>query len=336
MSALIELAERRVVRRPLIRGGIRYLVRSRLGSLSDSASQEMLVELGESPIALHTDAANEQHYEVPAPFYELVLGSHLKYSSGYWAPHCDGLDQAEADMLSLYCERARLKDGQNVLDLGCGWGSFTLFAAARFPGSRFTAVSNSTGQREFIEARARERGLDNIRVITADVNHLELDDTFDRIVSVEMFEHVRNYAALLRRISSWLNDDGYLFVHIFCHREHVYPYETEGDGNWMDKYFFTGGLMPAIDTLLHFQDEVELDKRWIVNGTHYAKTARAWLDNLDRDRAAVRRALEPTYGTDVDRWVQRWSMFFMACEELFGYRNGEEWMVSHYRFAKRS
>ena len=223
-----------------------------------------------------------------------------------------------------------------ILDLGCGWGSFTLWAADRFPGSRFTAVSNSNGQRAYIESQAAARGLKNVEVITADVNDLRLPGIYDRIVSIEMFEHMRNYALLLNRIAGWLASDGKLFVHIFCHRHLLYPYETEGDGNWMGRYFFTSGLMPAADTLLFFQDDLRCERRWSVSGVNYEKTARAWLDNLDANESRVVQALEGTYGAaEVARWVQRWRMFFMACEELFAYRGGEEWLVCHYRFAPR-
>jgi cyclopropane-fatty-acyl-phospholipid synthase len=227
-------------------------------------------------------------------------------------------------MLELYAERAELVDGQTVLDLGCGWGSLSLWLAARHPRSRITAVSNSTSQRAFIEQRARQRGLKNLRVVTADVNALRLSaHTFDRVVSIEMFEHVRNYEQLLRRIAHWLKPDGRLFVHIFCHRELLYPFEVDGADDWMGRHFFTA-----------FQHDVKLLERWIVPGTHYAKTARAWLENLDGDRKRATAALLPLYGrNEVDRAVQRWRMFFMACEEQFGYRDGAEWLVAHYRFA---
>ena len=343
MSALIDLAEERRFPDPLVRLGIRRLVRQRLREeraddpeAQSERSTRLLSELRSSRIALDTDLANVQHYEVPAAFYRLVLGSHLKYSGCYWEKGALDLDDAEHDMLELYAERAELRDGQDVLDLGCGWGSFTLWAAPRFRDSRFTAVSNSASQRAFIEERAAQAGLGNVEVITADVNDLSLSRSFDRVVSVEMFEHVRNYALLMNRIAGWLKDDGKLFVHIFCHRNLLYPFEVEGDGNWMGRYFFTSGLMPASDTLLHFQDDLRIERRWNVSGANYQKTARAWLDNLDRHEGSVEKALEAVYGAgDVQRWVQRWRMFFMACEELFGYRGGREWLVCHYLFGKR-
>jgi cyclopropane-fatty-acyl-phospholipid synthase len=224
------------------------------------------------------------------------------------------------------------------LELGCGWGSLTLWMAARFPHSRITAVSNSHSQRAHIEARCRERGLLNVRVITQDVNRLALDiASFDRAVSVEMFEHVRNYQVLLAHIASWLRPGGKLFVHIFCHHELMYPFETQGDNNWMGRHFFTGGLMPSADTLLHFQDDLVAEEQWRLSGTHYQKTANAWLARQDHHREEVMRVMTDTYGADGARlWNQRWRMFWMACAELFGYDNGNEWLVGHYLFSKRT
>ena len=339
MSVLIDTAERGLVPDFLVRRGIRFLIGQRLSEERDAGEdrrRRLIDELSRSRIALHTDSANEQHYEVPARFFELVLGARLKYSSAFWDAGTDSLDEAEERMLDLTARRAEIGEGQAILDLGCGWGSFTLWAAARYPSSTFTAVSNSRSQREHIEMQARSRGLSNVRVLTGDVNEIELDMVFDRIVSVEMFEHVRNYAALLNKIRSWLKPTGKLFVHIFCHRYLVYPFETTGDANWMGRYFFTGGLMPAADTLLHFQDDVRIEERWQMSGSHYQRTARAWLDNMDARSDAVRHALAPTYGAAaVDRWMQRWRFFFMACEELFGYADGAEWLVCHYRFGRR-
>jgi cyclopropane-fatty-acyl-phospholipid synthase len=295
-----------------------------------------VADLRSSPIAVHTDAANRQHYEVPAAFFERVLGPRLKYSCGLWSDGVRSLADAEEAMLALTVERARLADGQRVLELGCGWGSLTLYVAERFPGSRITAVSNSRGQRGFIEARARERRLTNIDVITADVSTLSLDRRFDRVVSVEMFEHLRNYDALLERVSSWMAPAANLFVHIFTHRQFAYPYTVRDATDWMAQHFFTGGQMPSDDLLLYFQRHVSLVDHWRVDGTHYEKTSNAWLANMDRQRAALLPLFEGTYGaTNAVRWWTRWRVFFMACAELFGYRGGREWMVSHYLFEAR-
>ncbi len=341
--SLIDLCERGLIPDALTRYGIRRLCTQRLRDegaddavAAWSRFRGLLDELRKSPVAIETAAANEQHYEVPARFFELCLGKRLKYSSCYYPRGDESLDQAEEAMLALYGERAELADGQHILELGCGWGSFTLWMAERFPNARITGVSNSHSQRKHILARAAERGLGNVEIITCDVNQLQLDARFDRAVSIEMFEHMRNYATLLERISSWLNPGGKLFVHIFCHRELMYPFETEGDDNWMGRYFFTGGLMPSADTLLHFQSHLTLEQQWRLSGTHYEKTSNHWLHNQDRNREEVMRVLTAAYGEkDAAIWHQRWRMFWMACAELFGYRDGNEWLVAHYRFVRR-
>ncbi len=339
MRRVLDLAERGLLPDALIRLGARRLSRERLRQeCSDDVERAsrryaaMLDELRQSPLALQPDTANEQHYEVPAAFFRHVLGPRMKYSACYWPDGVSTLAEAETAMLALYGERARLEDGMRILDLGCGWGAFTLWAAERYPKSRILAVSNSHSQKAMIEARARALGLNNIEVRTADVNELQLDGRFDRVVSIEMFEHVRNYASLLERISGWLNEDGLLFVHIFCHRHLIYPFEDEGESNWMARHFFTGGLMPARDTLLCFQAQLRLTERWELSGNHYRKTARAWLENLDAARADATAALAGDE-TDVRRALQRWRMFFIACEALFGYSNGNEWLIAHYLFA---
>jgi cyclopropane-fatty-acyl-phospholipid synthase len=339
---MIELCERGLVPDPLTRLGIRRMCRQRLREESafdleraDQRYRELIDELRQSPIAIETAAANEQHYEVPTRFFQLCLGKRLKYSSCYYPTGTETLDQAEVAMLELYSERAGLADGQTILELGCGWGSLTLWMAERYPKSRITAVSNSNTQREHIESACRERGLTNVRIITCDVNRLELDAAqFDRCVSIEMFEHMRNYETLFKRISTWLKPGGKLFVHIFCHRSLMYPFETQGNDNWMGKYFFTGGLMPSADTLLHFQSPLRIEQRWLLPGTHYEKTANHWLANQDAHATEVLAILTKAYGiTEAKRWQQRWRMFWLACAELFGMDDGNQWLVAHYRFS---
>ena len=341
-SLLVAMAERGLIPDALLRLGIRQLCAQRLRDEHAGDAEgawgrfrELLEELRDSAIAIETDAANAQHYELPPGFFELSLGKRLKYSSCYWDDTTPDLDAAEELMLAICCERAEIRNGQDILELGCGWGSLTLWMAERYPQSRITAVSNSRPQREFIEAQCRTRNLGNVTIITHDVNTLRLDEAqFDRVVSIEMFEHMRNYEALLSRIASWLKPGGKLFVHIFCHRELMYPFETAASNDWMGRYFFTGGLMPAADTLLHFQRDLCIEQQWRLSGQHYEKTANAWLINQDAHRAQIMPVLEATYGADATLWWQRWRMFWMACAELFGYDHGNEWLVGHYRFLR--
>ncbi len=341
-SGLLGLAERGRLPDALLRHGIRRQCAQRLQEESVGGPeaqslriQRQLATLRASPVAIHTDAANRQHYELPAAFFQHCLGPRLKYSSCYYPTGTETIAQAEDAMLALYGKRAELADGQDILELGCGWGSLTLWMAGRFPNARITAVSNSGSQREFIEARCRELRLDNVRVLTCDVNRLELSAAqFDRCISIEMFEHMRNYDTLMTRIGGWLRVDGKLFVHIFCHRTLSYPFETDGDTNWMGRHFFTGGLMPSADTLLWFQRNLRIEQRWLVNGRHYQRTADHWLEAQDQHRDAVISILRETHGDAADLWFQRWRMFWMACAELFGYADGTEWMVGHYLFRR--
>ena len=313
---------------PVLRAAIRAIcgLRLRQEARRKAARAAFVDELRAAPIAIATEAANAQHYEVPAAFFAAVLGPRLKYSSCYWPDGVDTLGEAEEEMLELTAARAGLADGQRVLDLGCGWGALTLWAAARFPRSRVIAVSSSRSQRAHIEAAARARGLGNVEVITGDVRAVELGGRFDRIVSVEMFEHMRNYRALLARIAGWLAPGGRLFVHVFAHRRWAYPFADDGASDWMAREFFTGGLMPSAGLLRQFQDDVRLEAQWHVDGTHYARTAEAWHANLVAKRAEVVAVLGDR------RRYERWRVFFLACAEMFGYRGGQEWQVSHYRF----
>ena len=328
----------------LIRLGIRSRLAGTLApfeKLNCEQRQALLMkhidELRASPIAIATAEANEQHYELPTRFFERVLGKHMKYSSGYWDDGVTDIEESEARMLALTCERAGLVDGQRILELGCGWGSLTLWMAANYPNSKITAVSNSRTQKLHIDAQLAARGLVNAEVRTVNMIDYQGEgaSVFDRVVSVEMFEHMKNYQMLLSRISSWLKPGGCLFVHIFTHKEYAYHYEAEGEDDWMARYFFTGGQMPSDDLLLYFQNDLKIEGHWHVSGTHYQKTSEAWLARMDAAREELLPLIGETYGTDQQtRWWVYWRVFFMSCAELWGYRNGEEWIVSHYRFRK--
>lgn len=318
----------------VIRKGIRSQLRHRLRverqrfqtvTLADVAH-----DLAQQAITIETDAANSQHYEVPTEFYDLVLGPYKKYSCGLWTREPASFDLSETDMLALTCERADIQNGQTILDLGCGWGSFSLYAAERFQDSHITAVSNSSTQRAYIEAQAAQRGLTNIRVLTQDVASLMFETSFDRIVSVEMLEHVRNYQVLFKRIASWLKPDGLFFIHVFGHKTLSYVFDDEVQSSWMARHFFSGGQMPAKDLFSFFQEDLTIQSTWVVNGQHYQKTCRAWLENMDANRSDIMALFEATYGGEARRFWVYWRLFFMACEELFGFDEGEEWQVYHY------
>ena len=342
ISKLIELAEKGIIPDYFIRQGIVRNCENRLNNENvsntekvSSKKQSWIQQMKESPIALVPEKANEQHYEVPPAFFENVLGKHLKYSSGYWPDGVNSLDDSEESMLELSFERAQLADGDSILELGCGWGSLTCYMASKLPNSKITAVSNSKDQKEHILNRCKNQGLDNIEVITADMNDFGTENKYDRVVSIEMFEHMRNYKKLLSKISSWLHDDGKLFIHIFTHQSVVYPFENQGEADWMAREFFSGGMMPSHDLLLHFQDDLIIDDVWSMSGTHYEKTSLAWVNKMDANKDSIMKIFLKTYGDDAKLWFQRWRIFFMSCEKLFGYNNGSEWGVSHYRFSKR-
>ena len=343
MQFLLDMAERGWLPDPLIRMGIRRLTAQRLTEedrgnpeAQAAAFASLLKTLADSPVAVSTDDANTQHYEVPPELFELMLGPHLKYSCCYWLDRSDTLEDAEVAMLELTCDRAQLEDGQRILELGCGWGSLTLWMAAHYPHAHITAVSNSHAQRQFIEARCAAANLSNVTVVTADMNDFAPEGTFDRVVSIEMFEHMRNYRELMHRIASWLDTDGSLFVHIFCHKRFAYLYEPSGPNDWMAREFFTGGTMPSDDLLLHFQEDLSIDEHWRASGSQYVRTLETWLDRIDAHRErALAVFLKDLSPAEAARQLQRWRLFLMACSELFAYRGGNEWWVSHYRFRKR-
>jgi cyclopropane-fatty-acyl-phospholipid synthase len=327
----------------VIRAGIRRLNVQRLESIhSEDISwvadrmETFVAAMRTAEIAPVPRLANEQHYELPAEFFSHVLGEHGKYSCGFWDESCQSLDQAEAAALEISCKRAAIENGMTVLDLGCGWGSLSLWIASQYPATTVVSVSNSNAQREWITARALERGLDNISVITADMNDFDTSSSFDRIVSVEMFEHMRNYPELFRRIASWLKPGGKFFMHIFCHRNSAYEFLDQGPSDWMSRHFFSGGIMPSADLPVRFQRDLLLEHRAAWNGTHYEKTANAWLQNMDTRKDRIMPLFVDTYGAEhAAQWFQRWRIFFMACAELFGHKDGQEWFVSHYLFGLR-
>lgn len=345
---VIDLCERGYIPDALARAGMRSLMRRRLedeanhdGEVRSQRFNRFLEQLRSSPIAIETGAANEQHYEVPAEFFKLHLGPRLKYSCCLYAGGGETLAQAGEAMLALYAERAGLRDGMRILDLGCGWGSLSLWLAERYPRAQIVGLSNSHGQRQFIEQRAAERGFGNLRILTGNVADFEfpaqgVEGGFDRVLSIEMFEHMKNYGLLLAKIARWLKPEGRLFVHIFAHKLLAYHFEVQGQTDWMTKHFFTGGTMPSENLLLNFQDDLLLQRQWWVSGQHYERTSNHWLAAMDAAKAETMAVFRQAYGPQLAAiWFQRWRMFYMAVAELFGYAGGNEWGVAHYLFAPR-
>lgn len=331
----IQAIERGFVPDALTRKAIRRMCRVRLNDIRnevDESRAKFLETMRSGDIALVPDAANKQHYELPTEFFKAILGPRLKYSCCYFASENTTLVEAEEAALGVTCQRASIADGQRILDLGCGWGSLSLWMAEQYRHSSITAVSNSTSQRLFIENEAQSRGLTNLRVITCDMNTFSPDErSFDRVVSIEMFEHMRNYDRLLERIASWLHADGALFIHLFCHRNLSYEFETNGAANWMGRHFFSGGIMPSANLLRSYSRNLQVSEQYSWSGKHYQRTAEAWLANLDAQRDRVLPILARVYGNhEARRWFNRWRMFFMAVAELFGYAGGTEWFVAHY------
>src|SRR5215469_7505445 len=334
MSAIIDTAERVPLPDAIIRAAIHRLCSRtavRLASGSAESDAAFAREMAARAIAEHADAANTQHYEVPAAFFAQVLGPNRKYSSCFYNSEASTLQEAEEEALRQTEAHADLADGQSILELGCGWGSLSLFMARQFPHANIVAVSNSNSQREYIEAEAAKRGLTNLRVITADMNAFDPGEKFDRIVSVEMFEHMMNWRQLLRRVKSWLKPDGRFFMHIFTHRSGTYLFDRADREDWIAQHFFTGGVMPSHHLIRQYADLFAIEKEWRWSGTHYQRTAMDWLANFDANAGEIEAVLRLVYGNDTSLWMRRWRWFFLATSGLFGYANGSEWGVSHYR-----
>ena len=343
-AVAVHWVEQGLVPDRVVRLGIRRLLKQRLQELDDgnteataALTRAFLQQMRDAPLALLPHKANEQHYEVPAAFFAQVLGPHRKYSSCHWPRGVETLAEAEAAALASTCERAGLQDGQRVLELGCGWGSLSLWMAERYPNSWVTALSNSHSQRIYIEGQALSRGLHNLRVRTCDINSFDTGERFDRVVSVEMFEHLRNWPHAFAQVARWLRPGGRFFMHVFAHREAPYAFDVHDESDWMSRHFFSGGMMPSDDLALQCQDDLRLLERWRWDGLHYQRTAAAWLSNMDAAREDLQPLLAATYGEDqAALWWQRWRLFFLAVEELFGHADGQQWWVSHYLFERRS
>ena len=343
INTSLALAEKGIMPDNFIRAGIRRLVKGRLDEISANDCEagskifaEFVAAMNQSKVAEVPELANAQHYEIPAEFFIHCLGANRKYSSCFWMQDTEDLDEAEILALQQSCEHADIKDGQQILELGCGWGSLSLWMATHYPNAQITGVSNSNSQREYIMQLAKSLGVTNLTIITADMNAFDAPSSYDRIVSVEMFEHMRNWQVLYGKVASWLKPKGKFFKHIFVHRNTPYLFEVQGNEDWMSQYFFSGGMMPSDDLPTHFQDDLKLINRWRWDGTHYEKTANAWLANMDDNADLISPILVQTYGVkESEMWRNRWRMFYMACAELFGYNNGQEWWVGHYLFEKR-
>jgi cyclopropane-fatty-acyl-phospholipid synthase len=334
---IINAAERAPLPDIVTNAGIHFLV-SRTSRQLENAPFDVTGRFAKDmtafPIALATDEANDQHYEIPASFFELILGSRRKYSCCYYETPQSTLDEAERKALALTAEHAGIAHGQEILELGCGWGSLTLWLAEQFPTASITAVSNSTSQRDYIMQQAASRHFGNVKVITADMNNFETSQRFDRVVSVEMFEHMANWRNLFERVNNWLRPDGRFFMHVFSHKHSPYRFDHTDKSDWIAQHFFTGGIMPSHDLVYQFQDILEVEQDWQWDGRHYAHTAHDWLTRFDRNEREIDVILNDVYGRDRQLWKRRWRLFFLATKGLFGHNNGADWGISHYRLRK--
>ncbi|MES2198059.1 MAG: cyclopropane-fatty-acyl-phospholipid synthase family protein [Pseudomonadota bacterium] len=330
VSRMIGTAERVPLPDVIIRAAIQRLC-SRTATRLASASAESDAAFASAMAARATGEADARHDQVPATFFAQVLGPNRKYSSCFYKEPASTLQEAEEEALRQTIEHADLADGQAILELGCGWGSLALAMARRFPNAEITAVSHAPSQREHIEQVAASRGLKNIRVVTADINGFEPGRQFDRIVSVEMFEHIMNWRELMLRLRSWLNPNGRFFMHIFTHRAGAYWFDRAKGEDWVAPHFFSGGMMPSHHLIRQYADLFEVEKEWRWSGTHYQRTALDWLANFDARHDEIEAILRGVYGSDTPLWMRRWRWFLLATSGLFGYAEGSEWGVSHYR-----
>ncbi|XP_031102294.1 (S)-coclaurine N-methyltransferase-like [Ipomoea triloba] len=343
VRVMLATLERNLLPDAVIRRLTRLLLASRLRSSYKSSADLQLSDLlhfvhslKEMPIAIMTEKPKSQHYELPTSFFKLVLGKQFKYSCCFFPDQYSTLEDAEKAMLELYCERSQIKDGHTVLDVGCGWGSLSLYIAEKYSNCKVTGICNSVTQKAHIEEQCRELQLENVDIIVADISTFDMEASYDRIFSIEMFEHMKNYGDLLKKISKWMKPDSFLFVHYFCHKTFAYHFEDINDDDWITRYFFSGGTMPSANLLLYFQDDVSVIDHWLVNGKHYARTSEEWLKRMDENMKSVKPIMESTYGKDSAlKWTVYWRTFFIAVAELFGYNNGEEWMVAHFLFKKK-
>ncbi|KAK0571147.1 hypothetical protein LWI29_012393 [Acer saccharum] len=340
---MLSSLERNLLPDAVIRRLTRFLLSARLRSCYKPSSQLQLSDLlhfvhslKEMPIAIETEKPKSQHYELPISFFKLVLGENLKYSCCYFSDNSSTLEDAEKTMFELYCERCQLKDGHSVLDIGCGWGSLALYIAQKYSNCKITGICNSRTQKAHIEERCRVLELQNVEIIVADISTFEMEASYDRIFSIEMFEHMKNYQDLLKKVSNWMKQDSLLFVHHFCHKTFAYHFEETNEDDWITRYFFSGGTMPSANLLLYFQDDVSVADHWLINGKHYAQTSEEWLKRMDQNVASIKPIMESTYGNDqATKWTVYWRTFFIAVAELFGYNDGEEWMVALFLFKKK-